>query len=224
MAANKLSKILRWVGKSREWVESLLDSVGNHPTIRCVVILGSAIRPHGHRRSDFDLLIVYDGNQRPKLAPPTEIDVRRYARNDLHKKIDQADEVLCWALKFGIPIHDPDGIWAELLQTYGNRIPLPSKPEAMERARKSLKKAYEMLDHDDEDGAADLILASLTQFVRAELITRGVFPASRPELPDQLRKVSPDNALAGLLEEAMYGDTSPFSLCDETSRATELYV
>ena len=58
----------------------------------------------------------------------------------------------------------------------------------------------------DESAADDLILASLTQLVRERLIRHGIFPASRPELPDQLRAIDCDDPLAQLLDDAMFGD------------------
>lgn len=65
-----------------------------------------------------------------------------------------------------------------------------------------------MLEVEDESAADDLLLAALTQFVRERLIRSGIFPASRPELPDQLREIDKDDPLAGLLEKAMEEESS----------------
>jgi len=215
-ANNKLAVVNRWVGKSKKWTEMFFESLDKHLSIKCVVLLGSAIRQRGHRRSDFDLLVVYDEKKRPKLGAPIEVDVRQYAQAGLEKKIATADEVLCWALKYGVVAYDPDGIWNEFLQYHKDRIPLPSRTKAEHRAYNSLQKACDMLENGDEFGAEDLILASLTQFVRSELISKGVFPASRPELPRQLREVLAGSPLANLLDEAMYGNKDSSILIDET--------
>ena len=89
---------------------------------------------------------------------------------------------------------------------------MPSAADAEKRGKKSLRLARDMIDSGDDGAASDLLLAGITQFVRAALIQRGVFPASRPELPQQLRDVDPRNQLAELLDEAMFenGDVGQF--------------
>jgi hypothetical protein len=54
----------------------------------------------------------------------------------------------------------------------------------------------------DEDAAQEQRLVALTQEARAKLIRQGVYPASRPELPDQLRSLK-ENALAEKLDRAL---------------------
>jgi hypothetical protein len=71
-----------------------------------------------------------------------------------------------------------------------------------------------MLGIGDDSAADDLILAGATQLVRERLIKSEVFPASRPELPGQLRTISPHNPLAQILEDAMYRDIAPSDLLD----------
>jgi hypothetical protein len=79
--------------------------------------------------------------------------------------------------------------------------------EARTRARQTLERAKEMLEVDDDSAADDLVLSALTQFARERLIEHHVFPASRPELPDQLRELNRDDPLARLLDSAMFGDS-----------------
>ena len=81
-----------------------------------------------------------------------------------------------------------------------------------------------MLRFEDESAADDLILAALTQFARERLITNGVFPASRPELPDQLRKIDESDALADMLEEAMYGSPVPSDLINQLRQMMRIVV
>ena len=71
-----------------------------------------------------------------------------------------------------------------------------------------------MLQIGDESAADDLILAALTQFARKRLIENGVFPASRPELPDQLREIDQNDPVARLLYDAMYADPVPSDVID----------
>jgi len=181
-----------------------LDAQSN-PSIAAVIVMGSAVRERGHRRSDFDLLVLYR-EKRPVIAAPIEVDIRWYPIEKVESLLASGHEIICWAMKFGTPLLDVEGIWERLNATWHDRVPMPSATEAIDRGRKSLKRAKEMLGAGDDDAASDLLLAALTQFVRARLIERNVFPASRPELPGQLLAVSPLDPLAGLLDNAMYGD------------------
>jgi len=177
------------------------------PNIVSVVVMGSAVRERGHRRSDLDLLILYRG-KRPSFDAPLEVDIRAYPVDGTEDKLASGHEIIGWAVKFGTAIHDRERLWHNLQSSWAERVPLPSAAEAAERGYKSLLTAQEMLAAGDESAAEDLVLAALTQFVRANLIENGVFPASRPELPSQLRSISENDPLAQLLEDAMYGDSS----------------
>ena len=164
-----------------------------------------------HRRSDVDLLVLSRG-PRSALTAPTEVDIRVYPVDGAEDRILAGQEVLAWAVKFGCPLHDPKGIWDAIQRRTADRLPLPSAESARNRAQKALAKAREMLVAGDETAAADLILASATQFVRERLILNGIFPASRPELPKQLRGVSANDPHVQLLEDAMYADIAPLKM------------
>lgn len=211
MANNTLTVVQRWAGDSKSWLQTFLLAARSNPAIAAVVVMGSAVRQRGHRRSDFDLLILYRG-KRPTVTAPIEVDIRWFPATTVEKLLAEGHEIVGWAMKYGTPIYDPEGIWESLSASWHDRVPMPSAAEALERGRKSLNKAKEMLDAGDDDAASDLLLAALTQFVRARLIDRNVFPASRPELPGQLLAVSPSEPLAGLLEDAMYEDVDASEL------------
>lgn len=208
-----LSVVRRWIGSSEAWVRQLVTTAPKHSEMVAVVAMGSAVRDRGHRRSDVDLLIVYSG-PKPRLRPPVEVDIRYHAKQEVEELTARGHEVLGWAIKFGIPVYDPTNYWSSVSSIWATRVPLPSAEEAEVRAKKSLATAISMLDAGDEDAANDLLLAALTQFVRTDLIRSGVFPASRPELPVQLRKIRPGDELAQLLEDAMFADRSAEELLE----------
>ena len=54
----------------------------------------------------------------------------------------------------------------------------------------------------DEDAAQEQYITMLTQIARACLIRSDTYPASRPELPDQLKSVG-EHELASQLEKAL---------------------
>jgi predicted nucleotidyltransferase len=211
MRNDTLSAVRRWVGGSKDWLEQFLLCARSNTSIAAIVAMGSAVRERGHRRSDFDLLVLHRG-KRPAIEAPIEVDVRWYTVEKVESLLAAGNEIICWAIKFGVPLLDSSGIWAELHASWADRLPLPSASEASSRGQRSLQKAREMLDAGDDAAANDLLLAAATQFVRDQLIGRGIFPASRPELPRQLLAVSHSDPLAVLLEEAMYQDDDPSEL------------
>src|SRR6266478_1612403 len=211
MTDKRLNVIRRWVGDSRRWIKAFLKDVQASSSILTVIAMGSAVRERGHRRSDLDLLVLFRG-KRPSLRPPIEVDVRMHPLETAEEQLAAGHEVLGWAMKFGETLYDPDKAWETLENKFRDQVPLPSASEASKRARESLMRAREMLKIGDDSAADDLILAGLTQLVRGRLIKSRIYPASRPELPGQLRVISPGDPLAQMLEDAMYGDFTPLHL------------
>jgi hypothetical protein len=147
-----------------------------------------------------------------------EVDIRFMSVESVDQQVAKGHEILCWALKYGTALYDLEGVWSSLQTEWENRIPMPSAKEARERAEKTLCRAIEMLESDDESAADDLVLATITQFVREQLINNNIFPASRPELANQLRMLHRDSELAALLEESLYGSSTPGELINWLKR------
>jgi predicted nucleotidyltransferase len=214
MQTDSVAVVRRWVGDSKRWLAAFLEEAPSNSLIVAIVVIGSAVRERGHRRSDFDLLLIYRG-KRPVIEAPLEVDIRFVSIEGISDQIAKGHEILCWALAFGTAIYDPERYWEHLQQAWNKRIPLPSAKEARERGQQTLARASQMLEIGDESAADDLVLAALTQFARERLIKEGVFPASRPELPDQLRRIDEHDPLANILEDAMYGDSTPSEQMDQ---------
>ena len=214
MQTDRVAVIRRWAGDSERWLAAFLEAAPSNSSIIAIIVMGSAVRERGHRRSDFDLLLIYRG-KRPVIKAPLEVDIRFLAIERIDDEIAKGHEILCWALKFGTALYDPQDYWDHLQQSWSKRIPLPSAIDARDRGQQALTRAAEMLQVGDESAADDLVLAALTQFARERLIKNDVFPASRPELPDQLRQIHEDDPLAEILEDAMYGDSMPSNLINQ---------
>jgi len=217
MQSERLSVIRRWVGGVKQWLSSFLEAVHFNESIVAVVVMGSVVRERCHRRSDFDLLLLYRG-KRPVIKAPMEVDIRFISIEGLEEQICKGQEIICWALTFGSPLYDPELFWHRLESSWSGRVPYPSALDARERGEKSLARAIEMLEVEDESAADDLVLAAFTQFAREALIKGGVFPASRPELPNQLRNLSENHPLAQILDDAMFGDSHPSQLISRWNR------
>lgn len=149
---------------------------------------------------------------RPLIDAPLEVDLRLYSAEKLDKQIENGNEIICWALKFGRTIYDPAVFWSEQCSKWELRIPLPSAEAARTRFESSLSRAEEMVKLGDDSAAEDMVLSAVTQLVRERLIHHEIFPASRPELAEQLRAAEMNNALSQLLDDAMYGDYTPSQL------------
>jgi hypothetical protein len=200
------SIIKRWPGhRSRPWVQRFLSAATSERSIVSIVAIGSAIRPRGHARSDLDLLVIYAGDK-PRLHPPVGVDVRTYPASEIETRIASGHEILGWSARFGVALYDPDALWMTIQRRWIDRVPLPDAMEAARRARDCIQTMDELLSNGDESAASDLALAAITQIARFVLIQNKVFPASRPELPKQLRAIR-KRQLAQILDDSLVNDT-----------------
>jgi hypothetical protein len=77
----------------------------------------------------------------------------------------------------------------------------------------------EFLKLGDENAAREQAISYLTHLVRAELLERGIFPASRPELARQLREVD-DSELAANLERVLLNESVDLTEIDKLVHLT----
>ena len=184
-----LAGIRRWPSDdARHWVEAFVADAAGNPRFRAIVAYGSAVRDV-RASGDLDLLYVFSGDGISADAAPMDVDLRGYSSDVVDQRIASGDEVLGWSLRHGVPLFEREGYWTELQSHWTGRLPLPSADAAEERAARALKVAEGLAAGGDEDAAAELRLTALTQRARACLIRRGVFPLSRPELPQQLVRI-----------------------------------
>jgi hypothetical protein len=193
---------VRWPGtEAREWTRAFLTNASGSADILAVVAYGSAVR-EVESSADLDLLFVFQGDPPQLDPPPPDVDLRGYARDDVEALLEAGHDVLGWALRFGIVLWQRKGWWDDLAMRWRDRLALPSRTAAEERAAKALRISRELEAAGDMDAAEEQRLVALTQRARAELIRAGVFPGSRPELPRQLRAIG-DATLARDLSDAI---------------------
>jgi hypothetical protein len=128
------------------------------------------------------------------LKAPLEIDLRSYPVDQVHCQLAKGNDMLGWAIKFGRVLFQRDGYWDALLESWRDKLPLPNPAVAAQRAQKSLQRLTKVLELGDVNAAEELAVSYATHLVRAELLKRNVYPASRPELPVQLRKIGANEA------------------------------
>lgn len=190
--------------RAREWTR---DLVARHGDRLVLIAIGSAARGCARNGSDLDLVALHTG-PRPDVRSPPEVEVRWVGRDLVDDAIADGDDVLAWAVAFGVPLHDAEGAWCRLVERWRSRLPLPSAKVSAGREARARRLAEDLLAAGDDDAAAEQVLSMLTHWARRLLAQHRVFPRSRPELPAQLRDVG-EVAAGDLLENAILERMSP---------------
>ena len=197
---------IRWPTEaSMQWTESFLDLARDDLSIAAVIAIGSAVRPNGVT-ADLDLVVICREPLNVRGSRPMEVDLRVYRPDDVDRLIAEGHDVLGWAIKFGEVLFQRSGYWDMTLSRWENDLPLPSPETPRVRARETRRRFLSVLEIGDVDAALEQAISYLTHHSWAELLERGVFPASRRELPSQLRTID-SQRLADSLESLLDGDS-----------------
>jgi predicted nucleotidyltransferase len=189
--------------RAARWTHALTGNAN----VGAIIAIGSAARHRSRPTSDVDLIVVCNDARNKETAPP-EIDARWVSVARLPAAVQIGDDVVAWGVAYGVPMYDPDGTWQALVAEWRHRLPLPSPGVCAQRAARARRYAIELTDSGDEDAASEQALTMLTHLAREALSARGVFPASRPELVQQLHQIG-EVPLADALERAIAGTLEP---------------
>jgi hypothetical protein len=165
-----------------------LTDVKDDANVVAVVAVGSAVRP-GVRSVDLDLVVICKRPEDLRVRAPLEIDLRSYPLEHVLGQLAGGNDLLGWAVKFGKVLFQRNGYWDSLSDSWHDRLPLPAPDVAAQRADESFHRLTKVLELGDVRAAEEQAVSYATHLARAELLRRNVYPASRPELPAQLRKV-----------------------------------
>ena len=186
---------------ARSWTLTAMRAAEGDPAVSAVVASGSAVRDV-EQSEDLDLVIVYS-TRRPSLPrAPINVDLRLYEETDAVRKLEASHDYLSWTVRYGHVLFEREAWWTRLAEAWIDRLTLPSADDARERARKAKRLYDDIVAIGDRDAAADLRVSMLTNLARAALCSAGVFPKSRPELVEQLRRIN-DQAHADRLDYAL---------------------
>ena len=186
---------------ARAWALEQIPNLCRSENVCAVVLFGSIVRDAA-AASDLDVLYVYEGSPPNHPNPPIDVDLRKFERGEVEGLLNSGNDLLSWCIKFGLKVCERNQYWSVLVETWGNRLGLPSREVALERATKAEKLLRNIVSLGDNDAALEIYLTLLTHLARARLIHRGVYPASRPELPKQLGEIG-EARLASYLKEAL---------------------
>ena len=219
-----LEPILRWPSKeAKTWLRKFMVAAEADPNINCVVAIGSSVR-EGVASADLDLVVLVEKRVAHAVEPPSvDVDLRTFKVSDVVTLVQEGNDLLGWAIKFGRPLLDKNSVWNSLVQAVYLNVPLPSAEIALERAKKTEKLLRILTAVGDTDASREQLLTLLTHLARARLVKYGVFPISRPELAKQLREVN-ENKLAILLEKALEHKEPPDEIYAELKHFPEFKV
>lgn len=181
--------IHRWpTSEARTWVEEFLTRAQQDKNVQSIIAIGSAVRKDV-RSDDLDILVICSCVNSLSECAPIEIDLRAFNVECIEEKIEAGHDLLGWAVLFGKPLFDRKGCWCSIVDYWDGKVPLPDPAVAHSRAVATRRRMQEMREIGDDEAVVELEVAYLSHEARAILTESGVYPASRPELPDQLQSV-----------------------------------
>ncbi|MGA9820945.1 MAG: hypothetical protein WBQ36_05070 [Desulfobaccales bacterium] len=197
-----LECVRRWPSEqARTWSEGFIESSTKQPDIEAIILVGSASRTVS-QTGDIDFIVIYSDERPTFNRPPMDVDILTYDRNSISKLLSEGHDLLGWAIRLGCIIYERNHYWTKLKSRWVNRLKFPSIDEARARASKAEQLFLDLSAVGDIDAANEMFITMLTHLARARLLEAGIFPASRPELVNQLQGIS-EQALAGKLEDAL---------------------
>ncbi len=196
----RLGAIPCWPSEqAKGWVETFVEHVCQHPSSVAVVLLGSAVRPV-NQVNDVDVLYIYKNERLRVPGRSIDVDLRSYSIDDVESLLAAGNDLLGWALRFGYLICEKDLYWTSLREKWLGRLPIPDPEIAAERARKADAVCRTLQEMGDIDAAQEMLLSKLTHEARARLLSRRIYPKSRPELPQQLEDIGEYDLARSLIQ------------------------
>ncbi|MFA5786805.1 MAG: nucleotidyltransferase domain-containing protein [Actinomycetota bacterium] len=167
-------------------------------TAEAVILVGSWARGLAPTPwSDIDVLVL--GPVKPWLTSDP-LQVAWMSGGELRRRVAGADDFAQWALRFGVCLKGRR-CWEALRDELLPGAPWPDPERKLAHARSRMRTAQDLVEMGDLDAAQEELRFALAHLARAVLLSHGIFPLSRPEIPRQLQDVG-DAELAHALADA----------------------
>ena len=186
---------------AEKWVLTFAAQACRTADLEALVLIGSIARPV-RQVADVDLLYVYHHGSVSFQDHPLDVDIRAYEKSKFLERLTCRHDVITWALRYGRLICERDHFWSDLVDSFGGNLPLPPPEVAEERAERTAVVYKHLLEMGDREAALEQRISLLTHRAWVLLLRAKVHPASRPELPAQLRSIN-EQTLATDLESAL---------------------
>ncbi len=186
----------------RRAVSLCLDQLDDAGALKesTVVLIGSYAHAAASSRSDVDILVI--GEQHlPKLRGSRGVHLQFMDLQAFRDRLNSGDDYAVAAVRFGKIVHDGLQVWRDF-QDHLSTYPWPDWREKYRYAKRRIQLARWLLEARDTEAASEEYLLVATQVGRAELLRRGIYPLSRPELSGQLRAVD-ETRLAGIISRLL---------------------
>jgi hypothetical protein len=204
---NTLSRPYTWSSdEAKTWVVNFATRTCSFEQTRALVMIGSIVRP-STAVNDVDLLYVYDKKPFPYRDHPLDVDIRAFPVSAVLERFQQKHDLIIWALEFGHLLCERHAFWSKLLQRFRQSPVLPSPETALDRAIRAERRLADLEELGDLDAVAEQRVSALTHRAWFQLLSAGVLPASRSELPAQLREIR-RHELAAELERTLRARTA----------------
>lgn len=163
----------------------LRDAVASTGQPKAIVLIGSFARGTAVQGvSDLDILVLAaNPPEADGVVHPVAMSPARFV-----DRVAEGDDFAQWALRFGVPVVGRRW-WRTLRESALPRAPWPDARRKLRQAAPRLAVSRELLAMGDADAAHYELRFALGLVARAILLAEGVFPLSRPELPEQLDRV-----------------------------------
>ena len=173
---------------AQQWGSLFATKVCSDSNTLALVAIGSVVRAVAAVQ-DVDLVYIYKTKPPDVFEHPIDVDVRIYDGGEVPRLIAGGHDLLGWAMRYGVLICEHDEYWSRLGAQWHGGTPLPDPAIAETRASRAEAFYRELCRLGDRDAAQEQLVSLLTHRAWARLLRAGVYPASRPELAEQLRSV-----------------------------------
>lgn len=167
-------------------------------------LTGSTARARRTSISDLDYHVV--GLRLRYDDLPGDVDLYVTNRDRFWTKLREGDDMVQWTLRFACILHD-SGVFREGVAAVERDGLWPDPGRHLARLPKIAELTDQLIEMGDRDAALDQLRAGLTSLARASLLSAGVFPLARSELPAQLENIE-ERDLAITLDETIHAEPS----------------